>query len=66
MIDKQVLKTINQHLLENESFFDQLMRKTVIEGFDSTKVKLDPKSTQFINTCLVKEYLNEYHGNHAW
>jgi type I restriction enzyme R subunit len=62
--DEKVL--INQRLLENESFFDQLMRKTVIEGFDSTKVKLDPKSAQFINTCLVKEYLNEYHGNHAW
>ena len=62
--DEKIL--INQRLLENESFFDQLMRKTVIEGFDSTKVKLDPKSAQFINTCLVKEYLNEYHGNHAW
>jgi type I restriction enzyme R subunit len=62
--DEKIL--INQRLLENESFFDQLMRKTVIEGFDSTSIKLEPKSAQFINTCLVKEYLNEYHGNHAW
>jgi len=57
---------INQRLLENESFFDQLMRKTVIDGFDKTGVKLDSQSAQFINTCLVKEYLNEYNGNHAW
>ena len=62
--DEKIL--INQRLLENESFFDQLMRKTVIEGFDSTNVKLDAKSAQFINTCLVKEYLNEYQGNHTW
>jgi type I restriction enzyme R subunit len=57
---------INQRLLENESFFDQLMRKTVIDGFDKTGVKLDSQSAKFINTCLVKEYLNEYNGNHAW
>ncbi len=57
---------INQRLLDNESFFDQLMRKTVIDGFDKTGVKLDSKSAQFINTCLVKEYLNEYNGNHVW
>ncbi|MBT8519752.1 type I restriction endonuclease subunit R [Polynucleobacter paneuropaeus] len=57
---------INQRLLENESFFDQLMRKTVIDGFDKTGVKLDSQSAQFINTCLVKEYLNEYNGNYAW
>ena len=61
--DEKIL--INQRLLENESFFDQLMRKTVIEGFDSTKVKLDPKSVLFINACLVKEYLNEYRGTHV-
>lgn len=57
---------INQRLLENESFFDQLMRKTVIDGFDKTGVKLDSQSARFINTCLVKEYLNEFNGNHAW
>ena len=62
--DEKVL--INQRLLDNESFFDQLMRKTVIDGFDKTNVRLDPKAAQFINGCLVKEYLNEYHGNHAW
>lgn len=62
--DNKIL--INQKLLENESFFDQLMRKTVIEGFDKTNVKLDSKSAQFINACLVKEYLNEYQGKHAW
>jgi len=62
--DEKIL--INQRLLENDSFFDQLMRKTVIDGFDSTNVKLDAKSAQFINACLVKEYLNEYHGAPAW
>jgi type I restriction enzyme R subunit len=41
------------------------MLKTVIEAFDKTSIKLDPKSAQFINTCLVKEYLNEYNGSHT-
>jgi type I restriction enzyme R subunit len=62
--DNKIL--INQRLLENESFFDQLMLKTVIEAFDRTNIKLDPKSAQFINACLVKEYLNEYNGNHVF
>jgi len=25
-----------------------------------------PKSAKYVNTCLVKEYLNEYQGNRAW
>ena len=62
--DNKIL--INQRLLENESFFDQLMRKTVIDGFDKTSVKLDHESAKFINSLLVKEYLNEYHGTRAW
>lgn len=61
--DNKIL--INERILENESFFDQLMRKTVIEGIDKTGIKLNRESTQFINNCLVKEYLNEYQGKQS-
>ena len=61
--DNKIL--INERSLENESFFDQLMRKTVIEGIDKTGIKLNRESTQFINNCLVKEYLNEYQGKQS-
>jgi type I restriction enzyme R subunit len=38
----------------------------VIGSFGKTKIELDPDSAKYINTCLVKEYMNEYQGNRAW
>lgn len=62
--DDKVL--MNTKLLNNESYFSQLMIPMVIGSFGKTKIELDPESAKYINTCLVKEYLNEYQGKHAW
>lgn len=62
--DDKVL--INTRLLDNESYFDKLMIQLVIGSFDKTKIELDPDSAKYINSCLVKEYINEYQGNRAW
>ena len=62
--DDKVL--LNTRMLDNEGFFQGLMMKMVIEGFGKTKIELDPDSARYINTCLVKEYMNEYQGKHIW
>ena len=59
-VDDKVL--INANVLNNESYFDRLMIQTVISNFTKSKIPLDSDSAKFINGCLVKEYLNEYHG----
>ncbi len=57
---------INQRLLNNEPYFEQNMLQMVIRGFQKTSVKLAPDSAKYINTCVVKEYLNEFHGITKW
>jgi type I restriction enzyme, R subunit len=63
-VDDRVL--INAHLLNNEGYFDQLMIQTVIGNFSKSKIELDPESAKYINSCLIKEYINEYQGKYAW
>jgi type I restriction enzyme R subunit len=63
-IDEKVL--INNRMLENEGFFDGLMTQTVINGFDATKVHLEPESAKYISNYLTKEYISEYLGKHIW
>jgi type I restriction enzyme R subunit len=63
-VDEKVL--INTQMLNNESYFNQLMINMVIGSFGKSKIELDPESSKYINTCLVKEYMNEYQGNRAW
>ncbi len=63
-VDEKVL--INTKLLDNESFFQGLLMNLVIDGFSKTKIELEPDSARYINSCLVKEYMNEYHGTHKW
>jgi type I restriction enzyme R subunit len=62
--DEKVL--INNKLLNNESFFNQLMIQMVIKSFDKTSIQLEPESAKYINHCLVKEYISEYQGTHTW
>lgn len=57
---------INQRLLNNEPYFEQNMLQMVIKGFQKTSVKLAPDSAKYINTCVVKEYLNEFQGITKW
>lgn len=58
--DEKVL--FNTRLLDNESYFSNMLMPMVIDGFSRTTVELDPDSARFINTCMVKEYTNEYKG----
>jgi len=61
--EKVLLKT---KLLDNESYFEGLMMKTVFDSFDKSKIELEPESAKYINNCLVKEYMNEYQGIQQW
>lgn len=58
--DERVL--INTKMLENESYFNNMLMPMIIDGFDRTKIGLDPESARFINSCVAKEYMNEYEG----
>ena len=62
--DEKVL--INTKLLNNESYFEQLMIQLVIKSFLNSKIKLEPEAAKYINNCLVKEYINEYQGINIW
>lgn len=59
-VDERVL--INTQMLNNESYFDKLMIQMVIGSFGKSKIELDPDSAKYINSCLVKEYINEFNG----
>ncbi len=63
-VDEKVL--INNRMLENEGFFDSLMTKTVIDGFETTKIDLEPESAKYISNYLTKEYISEFLGKHIW
>lgn len=60
-VDEKVL--INTQMLNNESYFDKLLIQMVIGSFGKNKIELDPESAKYINTCLLKEYMNEYTGS---
>jgi len=62
--DDKVL--INTKLLDNESYFNQLLMPIVIDGFYKSKIELEPESAKFINTCIAKEYISEYQGVSGW
>ncbi len=59
-VDEKVL--INTQMLNNESYFEGLMAKMVIDNFGKNKIELEPESAKYINNCLVREYINEYQG----
>lgn len=57
---------INSRLLDNEGYFDQLMKQIVINGFEKTSIPIDPEAANYINSCVVKEYISEYQGTPSW
>ena len=63
-IDDKVL--INTQMLKNEAYFQGQLMTMVFNSFGKNKIELDLESAKYINTCLVKEYMNEYQGNRAW
>jgi type I restriction enzyme R subunit len=62
--DERVL--INTKLLDNESYFEQMMTPIVIGSFDKTKIKLEAESARYINNQVVREYVNEFQGTKIW
>ncbi len=60
--DEKVLLNVN--LLNNESYFSGLMMQTVVNNFEKTKIKLEPEPAEYINNCVVSEYINEFQGVH--
>lgn len=58
--DEKVL--INNNLLNNEEYFDQMVAPVVFNSFSKSKIELDSNSTRYINNQVVKEYINEYQG----
>ncbi|MBP7553362.1 MAG: type I restriction endonuclease subunit R [Spirochaetes bacterium] len=60
LTDEKVL--INTKLLENEGYFNNMLMPLVIGGFEKVKVDLDPDTARFINNCVAKEYIKEFHG----
>jgi type I restriction enzyme, R subunit len=62
--DETVLQ--NTRILNNESYFEQLMIKLIVQQFvRENKMKLDAESSKYINRLVVKEYMNEYSGKSA-
>lgn len=62
--DEKVM--INTKMLENESYFEKMLIQMVIGSFSKNKIELDPETAKYINTCLVREYMNEYQGQPKW
>lgn len=62
--DEKVL--LNARLLDNDAYFDNMIMPMVIDGFDRSRIRLDPETACFINSCVTQEYLNEYRGVDAW
>lgn len=60
-VDKQIEQ--NSKMLENESFVEKMVLRLVINEFKTKqKIPLNTHTTKRINSLVVKEYMNEYHG----
>ena len=62
--DDQLIR--NSRILENESYFDDyLLQLLVNELKDKRNIQMDFTTAKSINTLIVNEYLNQFHGNRA-
>lgn len=62
--DEQLIR--NNRIMENESYFaDFLLQLLVTELKENRSMKLDFATAKSINSMIVNEYLNQYHGNRA-
>jgi type I restriction enzyme R subunit len=53
-------------MLNNENYVDKMIQRIIIQELKNHhKLPLTIENTKRINTLLVKEYLNEYHGRAA-
>jgi type I restriction enzyme, R subunit len=61
LADETVLQ--NTRILNNEGYFEQLMIKLVVTQFvNEKKIALDTESSKYINSLVVREYMNEFNG----
>lgn len=58
--DEKVL--MNSKMLQNESYFMNLLTPLIISSFEKSGITLDPETVRFIKVCVMKEYLGEYQG----
>lgn len=62
--DEQILN--NSNMLDNESYVEKMMMRLVVQELKNYhNLDLTIEKTKRINTLLVKEYLEEYHGSAA-
>lgn len=59
-VDEKILS--NTKILDNESYFNGMLFPMTISSFEKINIELDPDSSEFINACVAKEYMNEYEG----
>lgn len=63
-VDAQVLQ--NSKMMENESYVERMMVKLVIEQLKNKHhLPLNAEQAKVINSLMVKEYMNEFHGRVA-
>lgn len=58
-VDSEILR--NTKMMDNEGFVEKLMLKLVAQNI-MKPFKITPARTKSINSILLKEYMNEYHG----
>lgn len=60
-VDSQILQ--NSNMLENESYIETMMLRMVINQLNTkSQFGIDAEKSKRINSLIVKEYINEYHG----
>lgn len=60
-VDALILQ--NSNVLENESYIETMMMRMVINQLNTkSQFGLDVEKSKRINSLIVKEYINEYHG----
>ena len=60
-VDALILQ--NSNVLENESYIETMMMRMVINQLNiKSQFGLDVEKSKRINSLIVKEYINEYHG----
>ncbi len=56
----------NSKLLVNEAYFGQMLMKLVTNALDKQKLDWDPAGADYINACVLREYMNEFNGCSPW
>lgn len=62
--DEQV--SSNSQLLANEAYFGKQLLTWVTGALDKQKLDWDPAGADYINTCVLREYMNEFLGKAPW